>query len=192
MQATTVEPVTRLATAAHAEGGVSGCACVRACAHESLTPPTESRRPSRTSDSRGHQQQLISQPLLLPDRVPTSFQPGVPRTPEVLLPRLRRAEAVRAEATGSSSAPTVSVKRPGGAGAVRLRRSCGRGVGRGPVPEDGGGGGELGVSGQSSGFLVGPTFRQDVPLKHWSASLHSSPFPLGSHILFYGLGLLNL
>lgn len=164
----------------------------RACAHESLTPPTESRCPSRTSDSRGHQQQLISQPLLLPDRVPTSFQPGVPGTPEVLLPRLRRAEAVRAEATGSSSAPTVSVKPPGGAGAVRLRRSCGRGVGRGPVPEDGGGGGELGVSGQSSGFLVGPTFRQDVPLKHWSASLHSSPFPLGSHILFYGLGLLNL
>jgi hypothetical protein len=30
LQATTVEPVTRLATAAHAEGGVSGCACVRA------------------------------------------------------------------------------------------------------------------------------------------------------------------
>lgn len=81
---------------------------VRACVRARFPHSTHRvRAPVRTLDYRGHQQQLISQPLIL-HKVLASFQPGVSRTPEVLLPRLRRAEAVRSAATGSSSAPTVS------------------------------------------------------------------------------------
>lgn len=155
MQATTIEPVTGLASAAHAEGGVSGCARVRACVRArsfSLRPqspgarqnPRLSRPPTTADSAASHPRQG---PRLLP-------APSFPHTGSPFPHGLPRAEAVRAEATGSSSALTVGVQRPGRAGAVRLRRSCGRGVGRGPVPEDGGGGGELGVSGQSSGELI--------------------------------------
>lgn len=73
MPASTAEPVSGTAAAAHAEGGVSGCACVRARFPHSAH---RVQAPVRTLDCRGHQQQLIPQPLI-PDKVPASFQPRV-------------------------------------------------------------------------------------------------------------------
>lgn len=89
--------------------------------------------PVRTLDCRVGQQQPIPQPPI-PDKGPASFQPRVARRPEVLMPRLRGALGVGAAATGSSSAPSFLERRPDRAGAVRLRRSCGRGVGPGAGP----------------------------------------------------------
>lgn len=125
-----------------------------ACVHARL-PHSAHRAEAafRTLDCGVHQQQPIPQPLST-DKGPASFQPRVARRPEVLMPRLRGALRVGGTATGSSSAPSFPARRPGRAGAVRLRRSCGRGVVRGPVPEDGGGGGDLGVSLWSAGERI--------------------------------------
>ncbi|MEJ1269995.1 hypothetical protein NN561_000813 [Cricetulus griseus] len=102
----------------------------RACVRARFPHPAHRvEAPVRTLDCRVRQQQRIPQ-LLFPDKVPASFQPRVSRRPEILLPRPSGALGVGAAATGSVSAPTFRVKRPGRAGAVRLRRSCGRGAHR--------------------------------------------------------------
>lgn len=105
-------------------------ACVRARLPHSAH---RAEAPVRTFDCGVRQQQSFPQSLS-PDKGPASFQPRVARRPEVLMPRLRGALGVGGAATGRSSAPSFPARSPGRAGAVRLRRSCGRGVGPGAGP----------------------------------------------------------
>lgn len=131
------ELVVGRAAAAHAEGGGARAArarvraYVRACAHASLTPPTESRRhpsapwtPEAAADSRFRH--LSSQ-----TRSPPLSSPEVSAQRKSFRPDSGRAEAVQPEAP--LPRPSAGSRR-GRAGAVRLRRSCGRGVGPGAGP----------------------------------------------------------